>query len=150
MDNFNFRKMTKDDISLVVQMEKDVFGHTMGEDFFIQELEIDPFSEFIILEVDGVVCGYFGLLIHDNIEIMNLLVVKEEQGKGYGNMIMDFIITLCMITKAPALSLEVRISNERAINLYKKYGLIEATIRKNYYSDGEDAILMVREFEVEK
>ncbi|MBQ7277239.1 MAG: ribosomal protein S18-alanine N-acetyltransferase [Bacilli bacterium] len=146
--NYLFRKMVKDDIASIVKGEIEAFGHSMGEDFFIQELEIDPFSEFIVLEIDGKIGGYFGLLIHDTIEIMNLYVKKEYQGLGFGNIMMDFIINLCIDAKAPALSLEVRESNNRAINLYKKFDLKDVARRKQYYDDGEDAILMVREFEV--
>lgn len=143
-----FRKMEKRDIASIVKGEIEVFGHSMGEDFFIQELEIDPFSEFIVLEIDGNIGGYFGLLIHDTIEIMNLYVNTKYQGLGFGSIMMEFIVNLCVQTKAPALSLEVRESNIRAINLYEKYGLKKITKRRNYYDDGEDAILMVREFEV--
>ena len=42
------------------------------------------------------------------------------------------------------ITLEVRISNLSAINLYKKYGFVVASLRHNYYGD-EDAYLMVRE-----
>ena len=41
------------------------------------------------------------------------------------------------------ISLEVRISNHAAIALYEKCGFSRAIVRKNYYSDGEDALLMV-------
>ncbi len=47
------------------------------------------------------------------------------------------------------INLEVRISNQKAINLYKKYGFKIVTIRKNYYQDNhEDAYLMIKKMEV--
>ena len=40
-------------------------------------------------------------------------------------------------------SLEVRVNNDPAIRLYRNFGFIDAAIRKNYYENGDDAILMV-------
>ena len=45
------------------------------------------------------------------------------------------------------ISLEVRTSNRIARALYKNLGFYEGAIRKKYYKDGEDAILMVKELE---
>lgn len=141
------RPMEKGDISSIVQGEIKAFGRSLGDDFFIQELELNPYSEYIVLVIDGEVHGYVGLLIHDTIEIINIYVDKEYQGMGFGKKLMDFVIEVCISSAAPALSLEVRPSNTVAIALYEKYGLKEVAKRKQYYEDGEDAILMVREFE---
>ena len=65
-------------------------------------------------------------------------------------MIMEFIISLCEDCEIACLSLEVRESNEKAIALYEKFGLSVKAKRKAYYDNGEDALLMVREFEVEE
>ena len=91
--------------------------------------------------------------ITDNLEIINLYVDEEYQGMGFGSIIMDFVIDICEQNNIENLSLEVRSSNIKARNLYKKYGLKESHIRKDYYVDEnketEDAIVMVRTFEVE-
>ena len=146
---YSLRKMEKKDIALIVNGEKRAFGRSLGDDFFVQELDLNPYSEYVVLEIEGVVHGYVGLLIHDTIEVINLYVDKEYQGCGFGSILMDFVIDVCVSAKAPALSLEVRPSNYKAIGLYKKYGLKEVARRKQYYEDGEDAILMVREFNLE-
>lgn len=147
---YYLRLMEKEDIPEIVKGEMKAFGHSLGEDFLLQLLEINPYSSFVVLIIDEKISGYLGLLINDNIEIMNIYVDPDYQGMGFGNMLMDFIIDVCEKSKAKALSLEVRPSNIRALNLYKKYGLKEVAIRKQYYDNGEDAILMVREFEVEE
>lgn len=143
------REMEKKDIALIVNGELKAFGRSLGEDFFIQELDLNPYSEYIVLEIEGIVHGYVGLLIHDTIEIINLYVDSEYQGMGFGSLLMDFVIDVCVKSKAPALSLEVRPSNFKAIGLYKKFELKEVAKRKQYYEDGEDAILMVRDFSIE-
>ena len=47
------------------------------------------------------------------------------------------------------MSLEVRVSNDKAISLYRKYGFETVALRKNYYEDNhEDAYLMIKQLEV--
>ena len=153
--NYLFREMKIDDIEEVIKGEEKVFGHSLGYDFLYQELTINPYACYIILEIDKKVHGYFGLWVNDNMEILNLYVDEEYQNMGFGSLMMDFIINVCKSSKVQNLSLEVRSSNIKAQNLYKKFGLKEERIRKDYYIDKEknskeDAILMVRTFEVDK
>lgn len=146
--DYLLRPMVKEDIDQVVEGEMKIFGHSLGYDYILQEIEINPFSQYIVLEIDGKVSGYIGLWITDNMQIINFYVDKEYQRCGFGSMIMDFVIELCESSNISSLSLEVRPSNEVARKLYKNYGLKDVAVRKNYYDDGEDAILMERKFEV--
>jgi ribosomal-protein-alanine N-acetyltransferase len=57
---------------------------------------------------------------------------------------MEAIDQMCVENECEFLSLEVRISNIPAQNLYKKFGLEIVSVRKDYYSDHEDAYLMVK------
>lgn len=143
------RPMDVSDIDAVIKGEEKAFGKSLGKDFLLSELEINPFSQYLVLEIDDEVHGYVGLWIGDNMEIVNLYVDEEYQGMGFGSMIMDFIDCLCEDSSIKCLSLEVRESNEKAIALYKKFGLVEKARRKAYYDNGEDALLMVKEYEVE-
>lgn len=146
---YQFRSMTIDDIDTIIKGEERVFGKSLGYDFIYSDLTINPYACYIVLEIDGEVHGYVGLWITDNMEIVDLYVDPEYQGNGFGDEIMDLVIDLCEKNKIANLSLEVRKSNIKAINLYKKHGLKESHVRKNYYDNIEDAIVMVRTFEVE-
>ena len=56
---------------------------------------------------------------------------------------MDSLLSICKLENVTAITLEVRVSNQRAINLYKKFGFVEEGIRKEYYEDNkEDALIM--------
>ncbi len=146
------REMTKDDIQKIVAGEEKVFGHSLGYDLIYSDYALNPYACYIVLEIDDEVHGYVGMWITDNVEIINLYVDEEYQGMGFGSLIMDFVIDICEQSSIHNLSLEVRSSNIKARKLYKKYGLVESHIRKNYYVDEnketEDAIVMVRTFEV--
>lgn len=153
--NYRFREMTINDINDIVKGEEKVFGHSLGYDLIYSDLTINPYACYIVLEIDGNIHGYFGLWITDNVEIINLYVDEEYQGMGFGSLMMDFIINVCKSSQVNNLSLEVRKSNIKAQKLYEKYGLKQASVRKDYYIDKEknskeDAILMVRTFEVDK
>ena len=88
-----------------------------------------------------------GTWINENAEILNFDVSKEFQNMGFGSLMLDFFINLCLSVHVKSLTLEVRESNIKAIELYKKYDLKEVSIRKNYYSNGDNALLMERKFE---
>lgn len=150
--NYQLREMTIDDIDTIVEGEQKVFGHSLGYDLIYSDLTLNPYACYVVLEIDDKVHGYVGMWVTNNLEIINLYVDEEYQGFGFGNVLMDFIIDICEKSNIENLSLEVRSSNIKAINLYKKYGLKESHIRKNYYinedKETEDAIVMVRTFEV--
>lgn len=147
---YQLRNMTIDDIDDVVKGEMNIFGNSLGYDLIYSDLTLNPYAHYIVLEINNEVHGYVGLWITDNMEMINFYVDKEYQGMGYGSLMMDFIIELCKNVKVNNLSLEVRKSNEKAIHLYEKYGLEKSHIREKYYDNKEDAILMVRSFEVEE
>ena len=144
------RPMEKKDIGEIIEGEKRIFNTTLGYDYLLQELELNPFSQYLVLEIDNKVRGYIGLWIADNMQIVNFYVDKEYQKMGFGTMIMEFVIKVCETSNITSLTLEVRESNDVAIKLYEKLGLKKVAVRKNYYDDGEDALLMERKFEVNK
>ena len=150
--NYQLRPMNKEDIETIVKGEEKVFGHSLGYVLIYSDLALNPYALYIVLEIDDEIHGYVGMWITDNLEIINLYVDEEYQGMGFGSILMDFVIDVCEQSNISNLSLEVRSSNTKAINLYKKFGLKESHIRKNYYvnenKETEDAIVMVRTFEV--
>lgn len=142
------RPMTEDDIMQIIEGENEVFGTSLGFDMLYTDLVLNPLAAYLVLDIDGFVRGYIGLWIDINAEIINYYVRKDYQGMGFGKLLLDFAVTLCHDSGVKLLSLEVRESNYKAINLYNSFGFKESHIRSNYYDNGEDAIVMVKEFEV--
>lgn len=138
------RKMEEKDITAIINGEKEVFGRSLGYDMLYSELHLNPYAYYFVLEIDKEVCGYIGLWINENTEIINFYIEQKYQGQGYGKLMLEFVIKLSIKCKVNNISLEVRKSNERAISLYKKYGFIKSHTRKKYYEDGEDAIIMIK------
>ena len=83
--------------------------------------------------------------IFEDATLMDICIDPSVQGKGYGQMLLQAVITRAVQAKAETLFLEVRASSLTARHLYAKYDFKESGIRKDYYktqNGNEDAILM--------
>ncbi len=111
----------------------------------IKEVDIEsinPFQRRIEFFEDNKSLGFLEYsLIYDRIEIDNIQVLEEHRGNGIGTKLMSYLVSLAIELRVDNITLEVRISNEIARNLYKKFGFREVALRKYYYGD-EDGILM--------
>ncbi|WP_163195704.1 ribosomal protein S18-alanine N-acetyltransferase [Clostridium thermarum] len=119
------------------------FPITWSKESFEQELS-NRYARYVVAVKDGVVVGFGGMwIIIDEAHITNIAVHPEFRGFGIGSMLVDALINICKIEGVTAATLEVRVSNFKAINLYKKFGFVEEGIRKSYYEDNkEDALIM--------
>ena len=143
---YNIRPMEIEDISSIIKLEEDIFKESLGYDMLYSELKLNPYAYYFILEIDDEIKGYIGTWIEEeHSEIINFLVDKEYQHQGYGSIMLDFVINLVKMSKVPNISLEVRSSNENAIKLYNKFGFKYSHTRKEYYSNKEDALVMILE-----
>lgn len=144
--DYQLRLMTISDIDEVIKGEERVFDESLGYDMLYSELVMNPFANYFVLEIDDKVSGYIGVWIdEDHSEIINFYVDKEYQNLGFGSMMLEFVIELCTMSKVPNISLEVRESNLKAISLYNKYGFEYSHKRKEYYKNGEDALVLIKE-----
>lgn len=110
----------------------------------IDDLMSHPFKRYIVMEIDNKVIGFLNFAhMYENIEIEYIFISEKHRNLGYALELVEYLIDYATDKKCHNLSLEVRISNSLAINLYTKVGFVKSTIRKNYYNN-EDAILMVR------
>jgi len=139
------RPLEERDIVDVINGEEEVFGSSLGFDMLYSELKLNPYAHYLVLEIDGGFAGYIGLwIIKDTAEIINYFVMKQYQGLGFGKLLLEFVLDLCDISNVEEISLEVRVNNDKAINLYKKYGFVLSHYRENYYSDSTDAMVLIK------
>ena len=108
----------------------------------VDTITLNPFLRRLEYVSDGSIIGYLEYsLIYDRIEIDNLYVEIDCRNQGIGTKLMSYLVSDAISLRVVNITLEVRVSNMTAINLYKKFGFREVAIRKYYYGD-EDAILM--------
>ncbi|HLY68063.1 MAG TPA: ribosomal protein S18-alanine N-acetyltransferase [Chloroflexota bacterium] len=91
--------------------------------------------------------GYAGLwLMVDEAHITTIAVRPDYRGKGLGELVLCGLVDTSLEVAARIMTLEVRISNTVAQNLYLKYGFKQSGLRRRYYSDNnEDALIMTAE-----
>lgn len=145
VDNqYTFRKMRKEDIDEVYQIECQSFSAPWTKESLYYELEQNLFAKYVVVELEEQVIGYCGLwVIMDDAQITNIAVHPDYRGRKIGEALLSFAIQLSREMKAKRLSLEVRVSNHIAQSLYKKAGFEPGGIRKSYYTDNqEDALVM--------
>ena len=93
------------------------------------------------------IVGFAGIwVIADEAHVTSIAVREKYRGQKIGAMLMVALFDLAVQQRAHSLTLEVRVSNKVAQNLYTKFGFKEVGLRKGYYTDNrEDAMLMSTE-----
>ncbi|MEN3043920.1 MAG: ribosomal protein S18-alanine N-acetyltransferase [Candidatus Hydrothermales bacterium] len=133
------RKVKLRDIAEIIKIEKEVFPDPWSFYSFIYELK-NPSNYFTVLELDGKIIGY---LIAGEYEksyyLKNIAVKREFQGLGYGKILLKDLINKARRELKRYIFLEVRISNERAIKFYERFGFKKIRLIRGYYGYKEDA-----------
>ncbi len=107
-----------------------------------QELENGK-SKYFVAKQENEIVGFAGiLLIIDQVNIMNIVVKKDKRNFGIGSSLLEEIIRYSKIHNATSITLEVNEKNILAIKLYKKYGFKQVGLRRKYYNNEDNAILM--------
>lgn len=142
----NVRKMEFRDIKKVVELEEKYLLESLGEKLLASELsEKNNGVSFYVIENDDVVIGYIGrYYFFQEAEVLNFVVDESYQRQGYGQKLFDKMVEDMKDVKK--ITLEVRASNIKGINFYTKNGFKQVGVRKEYYKNGEDALLLLKEF----
>lgn len=149
MNDVIFRRMNLSDIDRILEIEHQSFTAPWSRNAFEGELTRNHFARYIVVEVDQLVVGYAGMwLIIDEAHITNIAIDPAFQGRKLGETLMRQMMTVAVWNGAVRMTLEVRVSNKKAQNLYEKLGFKSYGIRKRYYTDnGEDAMIMWAELD---
>ncbi|WP_276353899.1 ribosomal protein S18-alanine N-acetyltransferase [Cohnella caldifontis] len=144
-----FRSMTLGDIGTIVRIERESFTAPWSEEAFRTELTQNHFARYMVMERDGAILGYGGMwLIVDEAHVTNIAVREPYRGQGLGERLLREMMRTAVWFGAKRMTLEVRVTNDRAQSLYRKLGFYESGVRPNYYSDNqEDALIMWAELE---
>lgn len=141
------RAMELNDLANVLEIDRLSFPVPWPERSYRYELTENPASNLLVAESNGPVhrvVGFIGCwLIADEVHISTLAVHPSFRGQGIGRILLEASLDLSAQRGAEVATLEVRVSNAAAINLYQKMGFEVVGRRPGYYRDnGEDALLM--------
>ncbi|MER1989243.1 ribosomal protein S18-alanine N-acetyltransferase [Solibacillus isronensis] len=140
-----YRRMTIDDVQAVHKIELASFPTPWTLDSFYYEMTENQFAHYLVAEDDkGEIIGFCGIwLVIDAAQITNVAVVQSVRGQGIGETLMREAMRVAKEANMDVMSLEVRVTNTVAQNLYRKLGFQDGGLRKGYYTDNqEDALVM--------
>ena len=138
------RKAEEKDIEIMADLDKLCFATPWSLDAFEQEIKYNNLAFYVVAQVGEMVVGYAGLwAIIDEGHITNVAVHPHYRKRNIGEALVSVLIESTRKAGVLYHTLEVRLSNQVAISLYRKLGFQEAGLRKKYYEDNnEDALIM--------
>ena len=142
----HFARMEESDLDGVVAIEVDVFPFPWSRKVF-QGSIAEGYDCWVARDEMNRLIGYFVLMkVVDEVHLLTIAVHRSLHGRGVGRKLLDQAISLAREMKMESMLLEVRLSNARALTLYKNYGFARIGMRKNYYvalgNTREDALVM--------
>ena len=138
--------MARSDLPAVVDLERRTFSHPWTAELFRRELRL-PYSKVVVACTgpEGFIVGYVcRWLTSDAVEIQNVAVHLDWRRHSVARRLVEHVLVEAKRAGVGRALLEVRRHNHAAVRLYESFGFIETGVRRRYYSDGEDALLMER------
>lgn len=144
-NTLSFRTMHRDDLKQVMEVEEQAYTHPWTVGIFRDCLRV---HRCWVAQEDDAIVGYAILMMAPGeSHVLNLCVKPDEQGKGIGRQLLRLMMQKSEQSGVDMILLEVRRSNQLAINLYQSEGFHELGVRKGYYPSDtgrEDAIILAR------
>ncbi len=111
---------------------------------FAAELE-RAIARLVVAKIDGRVSGYCNYwLVLDEASLLSIAVHPDHRGRGIAGALLEHLLAEATNAGCLQVLLEVRRSNQPALALYHRHGFTVSYQRRAYYSDGEDALVMIR------
>jgi len=144
------RPLARIDLPAIVHLDQLCFGGLWSLEGYRRELD-SPSSDLMVLsrpDVTGtaeVIIGIGSLwAILDEAHITLLGIAPSHRGLGLGHWLLGQLLWRAHRRQLTRATLEVRPSNQVALSIYTKFGFTEAGRRRQYYADGEDALILWR------
>ncbi len=139
------RVMRPGDVRQVVVIEAASAATPWTRRMFMAELGRATSLDLVVVRGAGVL-GYAMVTRYAEVwHILNLCIDPAQRERGLGGLLLDELFRRADVYANLGYTLEVRVSNEKAIRLYRRKGFVDHGVRPGYYSDNsEDALIMWR------
>lgn len=143
MDKLEILRMTISDLDSIKDYLLSDFDDFWNYSTFKSEL-LNPNSKYIVAKIDNKIVGFAGIWkAVDDMHITNIVTAKKLRKHHIGSAMLSELIELAKSEKnINSITLEVNSNNEPAIKLYEKFGFKKVGLRKRYYNNTDDAIIM--------
>ena len=142
-------EMKRKHLTDLLPIEQDAYPKPWSRSVFESELEQvrSGNRHYIVARRRRLLIGYAGLWIApdpagDQGHITNIAVAADHRRRGVATRLLGALATIAIERGCIALTLEVRLSSTGAQELYRRFGFAPAGVRKRYYENTEDAIVM--------
>jgi ribosomal-protein-alanine N-acetyltransferase len=144
-DEILLREGIPTDLHAIAQLERASFADPWPREALLAELQVDRLRRPLVAENDGTVVGFLmAWSVADELHIINIAVHEAWRRRGIGTRLLEAAIDAGRGEGSVMATLEVRAGNLPARAFYQRHGFLETGLRRRYYQDGEDAVIMTR------
>ncbi|MEI7941929.1 MAG: ribosomal protein S18-alanine N-acetyltransferase [Candidatus Riflemargulisbacteria bacterium] len=137
------QKAQSKDVAFLVDLHKETIGSSWNEEDLCDAIQKSDKNVYLITEDDSSV-GYIMVdVLSPEAEIINIAVMSEKQARKIGSFALDILMKELLVQGIESVFLEVR-ENSKAVNFYKNHNFEVIGLRRQYYSNGENALRMQR------
>lgn len=149
MELFSVRPMEESDLDIVLYLENTCFVAPWGLKELMYELNDNPVSNMWVIEstVSGVVGFIDYWITFDSATIAQICINPVFRKRGLGFELLKEAFQDCGAHKVKNITLEVREGNAPAVRLYEKFGFKKVLVKEHYYTNGDNALYMIKEME---
>lgn len=142
--NIVIEKMTKEHLNQIKDILEEQFDEFWNENVLKSELENRLSTYIVAIDEQNKVVGYAGIWkpTEDEAHITNIVTRKENRQHKVATNMLEELIKIAKDQNLKTITLEVNVNNTPAIHLYQKYQFEQVGIRKKYYSNCDDALIM--------
>lgn len=143
--HLSLRPAVPEDLPQVLAIERESYPEPWAASNFESEFSI-AHSRFLVLtddETDSLVLGYIVYRVQaEGVSLLNVALAPKWRKLGLSRILLAAMVNEAVREEIPRVVLEVRASNQTAIQVYQAIGFRKTHERKNFYSDGETAWVM--------
>lgn len=143
--NIDINAMTFEDVNSIELNFSENFDKFWSIDILKNDVTNEN-SKYIVAKINDEIVGFAGIkIILDEADIMNIAVRIDKRKLGIGSILLEKLIELAINCNCSFITLEVNENNLPAIHLYEKYNFENIGLRKKYYNNIDNAIIMKKD-----
>ena len=144
-DKITISQMVLSDLEEIKDILFSDFDNLWNYEIFKEELANNN-SSYLVLRYDNKIVCYGGIkIVIDEADVMDIVTKKDMRGNGFARILLNDLINLARKKKCTKVNLEVNSNNTNALHLYETIRFKQVGLRKKYYNNTDDAILMTLE-----
>lgn len=138
-------RMRRRHLRSILKIEARVYPRPWSGSLFLSEMAQKSTRSYIVARLNGEVVGYAGMMFTGpESHVTNIAVDPDYHSSKIGSRMLLHLCTEAVARGADTISLEVRVSNDKAQAMYEKFGFSIVSIRRGYYIEtNEDAYVMI-------